>query len=52
MMAHRVDLHNGLRLLAEKEFEGRTVKIHLNAKVESVVSCPSPLERCVMVFDA
>ncbi|KAI1755411.1 hypothetical protein F4782DRAFT_404198 [Xylaria castorea] len=36
LMAHRVDLHNALRLLAEKGFQGRAVKIHLNSKVESV----------------
>ncbi|GAP86467.1 putative 3-hydroxybenzoate 6-hydroxylase 1 [Rosellinia necatrix] len=36
LMVHRVDLHNGLRLLAEKGFQGRSVAIHLNSKVESV----------------
>ncbi|KAJ8106048.1 hypothetical protein ONZ43_g7194 [Nemania bipapillata] len=36
LMAHRVDLHNGLRALAEKGFQGRPVKIHLDSKVESV----------------
>ncbi|KAI1154212.1 hypothetical protein F4825DRAFT_460549 [Nemania diffusa] len=36
LMAHRVDLHNGLRLLAEKGFQGRPVKIHVNSKVDSV----------------
>ncbi|KAI1126687.1 hypothetical protein F5Y10DRAFT_278637 [Nemania abortiva] len=34
-MVHRVDLHDGLRSLAEKGFQGRPVKIHLNSKVES-----------------
>ncbi|KAI0118794.1 hypothetical protein GGR51DRAFT_545336 [Nemania sp. FL0031] len=38
LLAHRVDLHNGLRLLAEKGYQGRTVKIHLNSKVESVTA--------------
>ncbi|KAI1742202.1 FAD/NAD(P)-binding domain-containing protein [Xylaria scruposa] len=36
LMTHRVDLHNALRLLAEKGFHSRSVKIHLNSKVESV----------------
>ncbi|KAI0476787.1 hypothetical protein F4859DRAFT_62769 [Xylaria cf. heliscus] len=36
LMVHRVDLHNALRLLAGKGFQGRSVKIHLNSKVESV----------------
>ncbi|KAI0552947.1 hypothetical protein F4679DRAFT_30565 [Xylaria curta] len=36
LMTHRVDLHNALRSLAEKGYQGRSVKIHLNSKVESV----------------
>ncbi|KAI3336709.1 FAD/NAD(P)-binding domain-containing protein [Xylariaceae sp. AK1471] len=36
VMVHRVDVHNALRSLAERGFQGRTVKIHLNSKVESV----------------
>ncbi|KAI1176257.1 hypothetical protein F4777DRAFT_588000 [Nemania sp. FL0916] len=43
MMTHRVDLHNGLRLMAERGFQGRSVKIHLNSKVESVVSGPQDI---------
>lgn len=39
-MVHRVDLHNALRSQAEKGFEGRCVSIHLNSKIESVVSDP------------
>ncbi|KAI0456129.1 hypothetical protein F5B21DRAFT_513484 [Xylaria acuta] len=35
-MVHRADLHTGLRLLAERGFQGRSVKIHLNSKVDSV----------------
>ncbi|TGJ87763.1 hypothetical protein E0Z10_g1025 [Xylaria hypoxylon] len=36
LMVHRVDLHNGLRSLASRGFQGRPVNIHLNSKVESV----------------
>ncbi|KAI0202211.1 FAD/NAD(P)-binding domain-containing protein [Astrocystis sublimbata] len=36
LMVHRVDLHNALRSMAETEFQGRSVKIHLDSKVESV----------------
>ncbi|KAI0408782.1 hypothetical protein F4802DRAFT_367176 [Xylaria palmicola] len=36
LLVHRVDVHNGLRLLAERGFHGRSVTIHLNSKVESV----------------
>ncbi|KAH8166155.1 hypothetical protein CIB48_g2087 [Xylaria polymorpha] len=36
LMVHRVDLHNTLRLIAERGFQGRSVKIHLNSRVESV----------------
>lgn len=38
LLVHRVDLHNGLRELAEKGFEGRKPKIHLSCAVSSVVS--------------
>ncbi|KAI1427037.1 hypothetical protein F5Y12DRAFT_783598 [Xylaria sp. FL1777] len=38
LLVHRVDLHNSLRALAEKGFQGRSVKIHLNSKVESVTA--------------
>ncbi|KAJ2973350.1 hypothetical protein NUW58_g8957 [Xylaria curta] len=36
LLTHRVDLHNALRSLAERGFQGRSVTIHLNSKVESV----------------
>ncbi|KAI8950906.1 hypothetical protein F4801DRAFT_590099 [Xylaria longipes] len=36
LMVHRVDLHNALRLFAERGFQGKPVKIHLNSRVESV----------------
>ncbi|KAJ3552471.1 hypothetical protein NPX13_g11102 [Xylaria arbuscula] len=36
LMTHRVDIHSNLRAQAEKGFKGRSVKIRLNSKVESV----------------
>ncbi|KAI8634746.1 FAD/NAD(P)-binding domain-containing protein [Xylariaceae sp. FL1651] len=36
LMTHRVDLHNALRQLAERGFQGKAAKIHLNSKAESV----------------
>ncbi|KAI0435092.1 hypothetical protein F5Y09DRAFT_327780 [Xylaria sp. FL1042] len=36
IMTHRVDIHSSLRALAEKGFQGRPVKIHLNSKVDWV----------------
>ncbi|KAI1326829.1 FAD/NAD(P)-binding domain-containing protein [Xylariaceae sp. FL0255] len=36
ILVHRVDLHNALRELAAKDYNGRTAKIHLNTKVQSV----------------
>ncbi|KAI0907951.1 hypothetical protein F4823DRAFT_521763 [Ustulina deusta] len=36
LMTHRVDIHSSLRALSERGFQGRSVKIHLNSKVDSV----------------
>lgn len=38
LLVHRVDLHNGLRELAEKGFGGKKPKLHLSCPVSSVVS--------------
>lgn len=37
-LVHRVDLHNSLRKLVEKGYEGRKPTLHLSCAVESVVS--------------
>ena len=37
LLVHRVDLHNSLREMAEKGFEGRKPKLHLSCSIERVV---------------
>ena len=38
LLVHRVDLHNGLRDLAEKVFSGKKPVLHLLCPVDRVVS--------------